>query len=219
MEQFLESLTELKPSTCPIEMKVGGPALEVPAVVAVERKKGLSGSRAKARVQVRNDELGKLVRKHTELFQAKDWRSFVTYLRGRGDLQPNADSLKDHHAHGLLKVLAMTRAPAVLRTKPWSEARIESALKRGPHQSCNEHLDFLREELLDFVRKGFWVLLPYQTFKEKMKSQGVLKKLRLAPLGVVPQRERRPRMIADYTFYGLNKETLRLAPEDAMQFG
>jgi len=26
-------------------------------------------------------------------------------------------------------------------------------------------------------------------------------------------------MIANYTFYGLNKETLRLAPEEAMQFG
>jgi len=177
LEQFLESLKEPKPLTGPIELKVGGPALEVPTVAAVEREKGLSGSRAKARARVRNDELGKLVRKHTELFRTKDWRSFVTDLQGRGDLQPNADSLKNHQAHGLLKVLATTRAPAVLHTKPWSEARIESTLKRGSHKSCNGHLDFLREELLDFVRKGFWVLLPYQIFKEKMKSQGVLKKL------------------------------------------
>jgi len=212
MEQFLESLKEPKLWTCPIEMKVGRPALEVPPMDAVEGKKGLSGSRAKARVLVRNDELGKLICKHTELFQAKDWRSFVTDLRGWGDLQPNANCLKDHQAHGLLKVLAMTGVPAVLHTKPWSEARIESTLKCGPHQSCKEHLDFLCEELLHFVPKGFWVLPPYQTFKEKMKSQGVLKKLQLAPLGVVPQWERWPRMIAPLNLLWTEQGDLTTCP-------
>ncbi|CAB9501094.1 unknown protein [Seminavis robusta] len=43
--------------------------------------------------------------------------------------------------------------------------------------------------------------------------------LRLSPLGVVPQRERRPRTICDYTFFGVNEETEETAPMEAMQFG
>ena len=66
--------------------------------------------------------------------------------------------------------------------------------------------------MLDFVQKGYWFLLPYRLVKH-------LKHLRLSPLGVVPQRERRPRLIIDYSFYGVNATTVPLAPAEAMQFG
>ena len=33
-----------------------------------------------------------------------------------------------------------------------------------------------------------------------------------------PQRERRPRTFCDYTYYGINPETVPLAPQEAMQF-
>ena len=65
---------------------------------------------------------------------------------------------------------------------------------------------------MDFVRKRFWVILPARLVRH-------LKKLRLSPLGVVPQHERRPRLICDYTFYGVNQDTVPLAPAEAMQFG
>ena len=40
------------------------------------------------------------------------------------------------------------------------------------------------------------------------------------PLGVIPQRDRRPRLFVDYAFSKVNAETVRLAPPDeAMQFG
>jgi hypothetical protein len=42
---------------------------------------------------------------------------------------------------------------------------------------------------------------------------------RLIPLGVVPQRDRRPRSIIDYTFYRINEDTVVMAPPEAMQFG
>ena len=38
-------------------------------------------------------------------------------------------------------------------------------------------------------------------------------------MGVVPQRERRPRTIVDYSFSGINQEAERGAPAEAMQFG
>jgi len=128
-------------------------------------------------------------------------------------------ALEGHGAEQFLKYLAERGAPVVLKSEPWGEQKIENTLKRGPHKSCRDHLEFLRSEILDFVQKGYWVLLPYRLLKEKMKMDGgALRKLRLSPPGVVPQRERRPRLIVDYTFYELNQDTLQLAPEEAMQF-
>ena len=78
--------------------------------------------------------------------------------------------------------------------------------------SASDFLSFLTEEFLDFGRKGFWVLLPYDVVKHE-------KGLRLSPIGCVPQPGRRPRMIVDYSFWGLNDETQKMAPKGAMQFG
>ena len=60
------------------------------------------------------------------------------------------------------------------------------ALNRGPHKSCFEHLDFLKEEFLDMIAKGQWLVLPAHAVKN-------LPGLRLSPPGVIPQRDRRPR--------------------------
>lgn len=60
--------------------------------------------------------------------------------------------------------------------------------------------------------QGFWTVLP-------LASALTLPHLRLSPLGVVPQRNRRPRLIVDYTYSGVNDETARWAPHEAMQFG
>jgi hypothetical protein len=43
--------------------------------------------------------------------------------------------------------------------------------------------------------------------------------LKLAPCGVIPQRERRPRPIMDYSFNHINQLSLPTAPMAAMQFG
>ena len=103
---------------------------------------------------------------------------------------------------------------------PWELKVLEQRLKRGSHKSCNENLDFIREEMLDFVKKGFWTVLPYRLLKEKFKQElRYLRDLRLSPMGVVPQRERRPRLIVDYSFYEINQTTLGLGPKEAMQFG
>jgi hypothetical protein len=53
--------------------------------------------------------------------------------------------------------------------------------------------------------------LPYQTVRK-------LPNLRISSTGVVPQRDRRPRPIVDYTFSNVNAATLSQAP-DSIQFG
>lgn len=66
--------------------------------------------------------------------------------------------------------------------------------------------------MLEFCQQGYWVVLPYEAVAD-------LQRLRVSPLGVVPQRDRRPRLIVDYTFSGVNSETVQWAPREAMQFG
>ena len=66
--------------------------------------------------------------------------------------------------------------------------------------------------MFDYINMGYWTVLPYQAVRH-------LPTLRLAPAGVVPQRERRPRPIIDYSYYGTNAASVPIAPLHAMQFG
>ena len=62
------------------------------------------------------------------------------------------------------------------------------------------------------IKKGHWVLLPADLIRRDPN-------LRLSPLGVVPQRDRRPRTISDYSYFGVNDDTVPMAYRSAMQFG
>jgi hypothetical protein len=72
--------------------------------------------------------------------------------------------------------------------------------------------EFVSEEILDFCRQGYWLVLPYAAVAEWPN-------LRVSPLGVVPQHERRPRLIVDFSFSNVNADTIPLAPKEAIQFG
>ena len=99
-----------------------------------------------------------------------------------------------------------------MATPPWTTSRNDVAVQRGPHKSSLQHLEFLREELADMVDRATWIVLPYHLVRH-------FPNLRVSPMGVVPQHERRPRPIVDYTFSGVNQDTICLAPAEAMQFG
>ena len=95
---------------------------------------------------------------------------------------------------------------------PWSLDRRDAAVRRGAHQSAHLERAFVFEEMLDFCEQGNWLVLPYETVRE-------WRGLRVSPIGAVPLRDRRPRLIVDYSFSQVNSETVSLAPADAMQFG
>ena len=86
------------------------------------------------------------------------------------------------------------------------------ALTRGAHKSCHEYLDFLQDEFMDMIKKDQWFILPFSEIEN-------LENLRLSPSGCVPQRDRRPRWICDYSYYDVNDETLPIAALESMQFG
>jgi len=139
------------------------------------------------------------------------WTAFVKHRRQRSDFA-SLDNI-NHPARRLLKFYKARGAPVKLSTAAWSRERVDEALERGPHKSCDDYHEFLGEEFADMIQKGQWVVLPAASVVKDMPG------LRISPPDVVPQRDRRPRWIVDYTFSGVNKETLPLAAMDAMQFG
>lgn len=100
-----------------------------------------------------------------------------------------------------------------MSTAPGTRQQRDDALRRGPHKSSQRsEREFVSAEMVDLCRQGYWMVLPYSTV-------AAWPMLPISPLGVVPQRDRQPRLIVDYSFSQLNADTLRLAPAEAMQFG
>jgi hypothetical protein len=86
---------------------------------------------------------------------------------------------------------------------------------RGPHKSAYKFQDFLRSKMVDMILCCQWIVLTYDLVKD------LPPRLYLSPIGMVPQCDRRPQTIVDYTFYtfNVNAEICRLALEEAMRFG
>jgi hypothetical protein len=157
------------------------------------------------------EELGECVHRDVELLRRVGWQRFVKARRNGGDLS-DLSNVENHPARRLLNHYKHRGVPVKFSSPKWSRTQLKAALTRGAHKSCNEHIDFLNEEFVDMIQKGQWVILPATMAME-------LEGLRLSPPGVVPQRDRRPRWICDYTWSGVNLETLPLAAMEAMQFG
>ena len=104
-------------------------------------------------VRACNDELGKLITQQSELFENTSWERFVSTLRGRGDLAPIGENVIAHPSYGLLKHLSTKGAPAIMSTPPWELKQLDEQMKQGSHKSCDDNHDFLRTEILDFVKK------------------------------------------------------------------
>jgi hypothetical protein len=97
-----------------------------------------------------------------------------------------------HKLSPLLTRLQRIGPPVVLATDPWNKTLLNKCFQRGPHKSAHEYAHFLQDEFLEFVQKGFGMLLPYD---EEKNIPG----LGVSPIGVVPQKERQPRIIVDYS--------------------
>lgn len=159
-----------------------------------------------------NDPLGKLVQQaKEEASLCPTLEDYLATIKSKGDLQPSVQDIT-HPAAQLLKTLQHQGASVIMNTPQWTATRKQETLNRGPHHSAVEHSEFVREEFVDMIRKQFWTVLPATTVLNHPD-------LRLSPLGVVPQNERRPRIICDYSFYGINDESNPTGPGEAMRFG
>ena len=73
-------------------------------------------------------------------------------------------------------------APIHCLTPEWTLNCHNDAASRRAHQSASQYLAFSLSEMVDMIRKGYWVALPYSMVQD-------LPNLWLSSLGVVPQRE------------------------------
>jgi hypothetical protein len=88
-----------------------------------------------------------------------------------------------HPAAGFLTTIARNGVPALSQTKPWTVYQQDEAIRRGPHVSAARLYDhFILEDIYDYVNMGYWLVLPYRSLQGHPR-------LRIAPSGVVPQRE------------------------------
>jgi hypothetical protein len=140
------------------------------------------------------------------------WHSFVKLRQYPSSLSQHLAQLP-HPSASYLHRLARHGVPAPSSSPPWPPQRRYQAFTRVPHPSASRlYSRFLLEDMWDYVQMGYWTVLPFHAVQH-------LPHLKLAPAGVVPQRERRPRPIMDYTFNSVNQHSLPLAPTHAMQFG
>ena len=142
---------------------------------------------------------------------AGSWESFVNAFRGESYLSPELDNL-EHPAANLLREWRDHGVPAQTSSPPWSEDTKDSYVERGCHRSANEHAEFLRDEMSEFIDSRFWVVLPYSLVRD-------MPQLQLSPAAVKEERERRPRLLCDHSWYPVNDTTCPHAPPEAMQFG
>ena len=156
-------------------------------------------------------QLGKLALQFALKLKTDGWRRLVDQTRGKSNISDKVEHLS-HRAARLLGHLKRRGASVTLANGPWSVEDNDDAIRRGPHKSSHGERAFVAEEMLDFCQQGYWLVLPYSVVRH-------LPNLRISPLGVVPQRDRRPRLIVDYSHSDVNHNTLPLAPREAMQFG
>ena len=155
-------------------------------------------------------ELGEYTARDARLLHSLGWHGLVAHRRPLSDLSM-LDNVP-HPARRLLRHYKHRGAPVKFSTPPWTRQQIQRALSRGPHNSAHEYLDYLEEEFIDMINKGQWIVLPYSAVSH-------LPGLRISPPGVIPQRDRRPRWIVDYSWWDVNNDTLPLAAMESMQFG
>ena len=163
-------------------------------------------------LQIQSDRLGTLVSSLCESFTASSsWQDFVDTFRGRSYLSPDVSSV-DHPAAPLLDKWRLEGVPVLSSAEPWSLEELDARLERGCHPSACEHASFLREEFAEFIERSFWAVLPYRLVR-------TLPNLQLSPAAVKDERDRKPRLLCDHSWYPVNDTTLTHAPLEAMQFG
>jgi len=157
-------------------------------------------------------QLGKLANRLAREMGRTGWVSFFDHHQRPHSINPAIHSIP-HPAAPYLHRLSRAGVPILLHTSPWSWKQRDLVIQRGAHTSAShQYASFLHSDLYEYIHMGYWTVLPYSSVRH-------LPSLRLAPAGVVPQRERRPRPIMDYSYYNVNQDCIPLHPQQSMQFG
>jgi len=158
------------------------------------------------------DRLGTLVASLTDKFHAApSWEAFVRDIQGSSYLSSRLDNLQ-HPAADLLKQMRDEGVPVPMDTSSWTPKHKDDCVAYGCHKSAEMHKEFIREEMADFIKKGFQVVLPYSIAKDLPDSA-------YSPLGTKEERDRRARLVVDHSWFLINELTKAYLYPEVMQFG
>ncbi len=118
-------------------------------------------------------ELGEYIDRDMGLLQSLGWHGLVAHRRPLSDFS-KLDRVH-HPARRLLRLYKHRGAPVKFSTSPWTLDQVTRTLVRGLHASSHDYIDYLREEFVDMINKGQWLVLPYSAIRH-------LPGLRISPL-------------------------------------
>ena len=93
-----------------------------------------------------------------------------------------------------------------------TEQELKIAILYGAHSSATKETTFVRTELSKQARAGHIALFPLQAVRH-------LPRLQLSPLAAILQQGRKPRLIYDFAWSGLNESVTQVAHKEAIRFG
>ena len=103
--------------------------------------------------QYEPNRLDNLIQTTAQQFSSSSsWGNFIHTARGRGDLHPDISNIPHPAAH-LLSRFQKVGTPAIMSGEPWNEGKIQATLKRGPHSSSKEGIDFLCSKFADMIEE------------------------------------------------------------------
>jgi hypothetical protein len=130
-------------------------------------------------------ELGKLARMYARELAQLGWNKFFRRHTSTKSINETL-STAAHPTAPYLSRLARHGLPVPLSAPPWSRPLWDAVFTHGPHASASKHFpSFLLEDMFDYVRQGYWLVLPYLAMQK-------LPQLKLSPSGIVPQHKRPP---------------------------
>ena len=93
-----------------------------------------------------------------------------------------------------------------------TNAKLTRSIRYGVHSSSTKETTFVQKELQEQAQAGHIELFPLRAVRR-------LPKIWLSPLAAIPQQGRKPRLIYDFSWGGLNEAVTEVAHKEAMRFG
>jgi len=94
----------------------------------------------------------------------------------------------------------------------WTPKYKDDCVAYDCDKSAQMHKEFIQEEMVDFIEKGFWVVLPYSIAKDLPDSA-------YSPLETKEEHDRQARLVVDHSWFLINELTKAHPHPEVMQFG
>ena len=154
------------------------------------------------------EELGKLANFLGAREKEVGFSQTCTEVRGSPDLDMLPTGA--HPAAPLLRHAAEHGVPIAFPRGMYEEER-DDAILYGMHASARKEAEFIHMNLAEQIQAGHVAVFTLEAVTS-------LKNLWFSPIAVIPHVGRRPQLIYDFTWSGLNNTSERLSPMDAMRF-